>query len=291
MKTIDLHVHSCFSDGSLTPEEIVSLALSAGLTAFALTDHDTTDGVDQAVRAAAGTGLEVVPGIEFSTRWLHRDIHILGYFIDYHADRFQQKLREFLNARDIRNRQMCERIREQTGLPISPEDLAEHFPDAVITRAHMAAWLVEKGCVETRRIAFDKYLGEHASCFVPKAEVTPADAIRLILSHGGVPVLAHPLLYALSRKQLRLLIGELKEAGLMGMEAVYVLNRRSDETFLRALAQEYGLLITGGSDFHGKNKPDIELGTGLKSNLSIPYELLEALKSAKALIFNNYREF
>ncbi len=288
MKTIDLHVHSCYSDGSLTPAELVTLALSTGLSAFALTDHDTTDGIDEAVRAAKNTGLEVVPGIEFSTRFLHRDIHVLGYFIDYHAKAFQQELHGFLAARDIRNHQMCDRIREYTGFPISLDGLSEYFPNAVITRAHMAAWLVEQGYVETRRIAFDKYLGEHASCFVPKSEVTPQDAIRLILSHGGVPVLANPLLYALSRKQLHLLIQELKEAGLMGIEAVYVLNRGSEEAFVRSLAEQYGLLITGGSDFHGKNKPNIALGTGIKSGLSIPYSLLEELKTATPV--SNFRE-
>lgn len=282
MKTIDLHVHSTYSDGSLTPEELVELARSAGLSAFALTDHDTTDGVDEAVRAAGGAGPEVVPGIEFSTRWLHRDIHVLGYYIDHHADSFQQKLHGFLDARRTRNVQMCSRIREYTGIPISMDVLTEAFPDAVITRAHMAAWMADQGYVATRQIAFDKYLGDHAPCFVPKSEVTPVDAIRLILAHGGVPVLAHPLLYALSRKQLRQLIEELKESGLMGIEAVYVLNRGSDETYVRSLAGQYGLLVTGGSDFHGKNKPDIALGTGIQSRLSVPYGLLEELKNARA---------
>lgn len=280
MKTIDLHVHSCCSDGSFTPEELVALAQSAGLSAFALTDHDTTDGIGQALLAAEGSGLEVVPGIEFSTRWLHRDIHILGYYIDYRAQSFQETLHGFLAARDVRNRQMCERIREQTGIPVTVETLSGYFPDAVITRAHMAAWLADMGYVETRAVAFDKYLGEHAPCFVPKTQVTPEDAIRLIRSHGGIPVLAHPLLYALSKKQLRQLVGSLKESGLKGIEAVYVLNRGSDEAFVRSLAEQYGLLVTGGSDFHGKNKPHIALGTGIKQSLAVPYELLEELKAA-----------
>lgn len=289
MKIIDLHVHSTYSDGSLTPEQLVTLAGQTGLSAFALTDHDTTDGIDSALQAAKNTGIEVIPGIEFSTRWQHRDIHVLGYFTDWHAPSFQQKLHGFLDARNSRNQKMCERIRERTGFPISVEALTESFPDAVITRAHMAAWLVEQGYVPTRNIAFDKYLGDHASCFVPKEEVTPADAIRLILSHGGIPVLAHPLLYALSRRQIPLLVGELKAEGLMGIEALYVLNRGSDESFVRSLAQKYDLLITGGSDFHGKNKPDIALGTGLKSNLSVPYRILEELKAARNV--NNCPEF
>lgn len=281
MKTIDLHVHSCISDGTLTPEELVALAVRTGLSAFALTDHDTTDGIDRAVRAGKDVHMEVVPGIEFSTGWEHRDVHILGYFMDYHAPSFQNRLREFMDARSSRNEQMCGRIREYTGFPISLEQLENRWPDAVITRAHMASWLVEQGYVKTRKIAFDKYLGDHAPCFIPKKQAAPADVIHLILEHRGVPVLAHPLLYALSRKQLYTLVEELKAAGLQGIEAVYVMNKGSDEAFVRSLAQKYGLLITGGSDFHGANKPNISLGTGLGSNLSIPYSFLDDLKAAR----------
>lgn len=280
MKTIDLHVHSCISDGTLTPEELVELASRTGLSAFALTDHDTTDGIDRAVRAAENIRMEVIPGIEFSTRWGHKDVHILGYFVDYHAPSFQNRLKEFTDTRSGRNEKMCERIREYTGFPISLKALESRWPDAVITRAHMASWLKEQGYVKTRNIAFEKYLGDHAPCFVPKQLVSPADAIRLILNHRGIPVLAHPLLYALSKNRLCTLVEELKSAGLMGIEAIYVMNKGSDEAFVRSLAQKYDLLVTGGSDFHGANKPNISLGTGLKSNLSIPYSLLDALKAA-----------
>ena len=283
MKTIDLHVHSCYSDGTLTPEELVRLALDTGLSAFALTDHDTTEGIDQAIHAASGTGLEVVPGIEFSTRWLHRDIHVLGYYMDYRHPDFQTRLHGFIDARDSRNEKMCARIREYTGYPISLKELEACWPEAVITRAHMAAWLVDKGYVKNRNIAFDKYLGDHAPCFVPKEQISPTDAIRLILQYGGIPVLAHPLLYSLSRKQLQQLLTELTDAGLRGIEAIYVMNQGSDTAHMRSMAQKYGLLITGGSDFHGDNKPDIALGTGRRSNLAIPYSLLDELKAARKL--------
>lgn len=281
MKTIDLHVHSCISDGTLTPEELVALAARTGLSAFALTDHDTTDGIDRAIRAAEDIHMEVVPGIEFSTRWEHRDVHILGYFMDYHDPSFQNRLREFMDARSSRNEKMCERIREYAGFPISLEQLKRRWPDAVITRAHMATFLLEQGYVKTRNMAFDKYLGDHAPCFIPKKQVTPSDAIQLIQTYHGVPVLAHPLLYSLSRKQLDALVEELKGAGLKGIEAVYVMNKGSDEAFVRSLAKKYGLLITGGSDFHGTNKPNISLGTGRERNLSIPYSFLCDLKAAR----------
>jgi len=281
MKTIDLHVHSCISDGSMTPEELVELAGQKGLSAFALTDHDTTAGIDRAVCAAKNTPVEVIPGIEFSTRWQSCDVHILGYFIDYHAPSFQQKLLEFTDSRNSRNEKMCGRIREYTGFPVSLQKLQDRWPDSVITRAHMATWLMEQGYVKTRNIAFEKYLGDHAPCFIPKASISPSDAIRLILTHHGIPALAHPLLYALSKRQLRLLIMELKKTGLKGIEAVYARNKGSDEAFVRSLAQKYSLLITGGSDFHGTNKPDIALGTGICSNLSITYSILEDLKAAR----------
>ena len=281
METIDLHVHSCYSDGSLTPTELVALALNTRLSAFALTDHDTTDGIDEALQAATNTGLEIIPGIEFSTRWEHRDVHILGYYVNYHAASFQKKLHKFLDARDLRNVKMCERIREYTGFPITLELLTKAFPDAVITRAHMAAWLVDQGYISSRPEAFEKYLGEQAPCFVSKTEVTPTNAIQLILANGGIPVLAHPLLYHLPEEKMHELIREVKEAGLLGIEAVYVLNQGDDEAYVRSLAEQYHLCITGGSDFHGKNKPDIALGTGLHGNLSIPYELLTELKKLR----------
>ena len=281
MKIIDLHVHSCHSDGTMAPKELVTLAQRADLSAFALTDHDTVDGIEETALAAQDTGIEIVPGIEFSTRWQHRDIHILGYYINYQDPSFRQELQDFMEARDRRNEKMCARIREYTGFPVTLEKLADCYPGSVITRAHMAAWMVDEGYVHTRNIAFDKYLGDHAPCFVPKEEITPADAIRLILRYGGIPVLAHPLLYSLSRKQLYALIEELKDAGLMGIEAIYVMNKGNETAFMRAVAEKYGLLITGGSDFHGKNKPDISLGTGRFKNLSIPYSILEQLKAAR----------
>lgn len=281
MKTIDLHVHSNISDGTCTPEELVRLAKEAGLSAFALTDHDTVLGIERARCAAEDIGMELIPGIEFSTRWQYRDVHILGYWIDDKNPAFQAKLTEFIEARDVRNEQMCLRIREYTGFPCYLSELQRRYPGAVITRAHMASWMVEEGYVKTRSIAFDKYLGDHAPCFIPKTQVSPKDAIRLILDYGGIPVLAHPLLYSLSRKQTSALLDELTEAGLAGIEAYYSMNRGSDTSYVLSLAQKYSLLPTGGSDFHGENKPDIALGTGRGHNLAIPYSILENLKAAR----------
>lgn len=281
MKQIDLHVHSSFSDGSETPLGLVKLAKEANLSAFALTDHDTTAGIDETIQAAKESGIEIVPGIEFSTRYGKKDIHILGYFMDYHAVSFQDKLKTYLQARTNRNEKMCELIREYAGFPIYLHELESYFPNSIITRAHVAAWLLEQGYIKDRETAFQKYIGEHAPCFVPKTEVSPKDVIELTLEHGGIPVLAHPLLYSFSKKQLQDLLEELKAFGLCGIEAIYVLNKGSETDFVCDLAKHYDLLITGGSDFHGENKPKISLGTGIKGNLSVPYELLEQLKLAK----------
>lgn len=282
MNRIDLHVHSSFSDGTLSPEALVTLAEETGLAAFALTDHDTTKGLDAAIRASRGTPVTVIPGIEFSTRALHRDIHILGYLMDYQDPGFQNILQSFLQERTLRNETMCRKLRNYTGFPIELDALKKRWPGAVITRAHMASWLAEEGYVKTRDIAFAKYLGDHAPCFVPKTETTPGDAIRLILQYNGIPVLAHPLLYTFSRSRLLTFCGELCQEGLMGLEVIYPLNRGSDEAFLRSIAQKHGLLITGGSDFHGANKPDLALGTGRKNNLQVPGELLDALYQARS---------
>jgi len=281
MKTIDLHVHSCISDGSDTPEELVKIALETGLSAFALTDHDSTDGIDRAVKAARGTGLEIIPGIEFSTTWQKHDIHILGYFIDYHAKGFQEWLQNTIDARSRRNEIMCERIYEYANIPIHLSILKAYFPNAVITRAHMATWLFENGYVENRNAAFANYLGDDAPCYVPKKQVEPEEVIHLILQYQGIPVLAHPLLYSLSESQLHLLLNTLKESGLWGIEAIYSSNQDLDESYVRTLAQTYGLSITGGSDYHGSNKPNICLGTGRNQNLTIPYAILENLQNAQ----------
>lgn len=282
MKTIDLHVHSNISDGTCTPEELVRMAQEAELSAFALTDHDTVAGIEPAIAAASNTRVEVIPGIEFSTRWQYRDIHILGYWIDYRNPAFTEKLREFMDARDSRNEKMCMRIREYAGFPCYLSDLRSRYPGAVITRAHMASWMAEQGYVKTRAIAFDKYLGDHAPCFIPKTQISPQDAIQLILTYGGIPVLAHPLLYALSGKQMNALLEELTNAGLRGIETFYSMNRGSDTARVRSLAQKYGLLLTGGSDFHGENKPGIALGTGRGHNLAVPYDILKILKAARS---------
>lgn len=284
MKIIDLHVHSTKSDGSFTPVELVDYALEKGLSAFALTDHDTTEGLDEAIayaqklaEANPENAIEVIPGIEFSTEYLGKDVHILGLYIDYKSEYFNEYITQFQEARTLRNIKMCAKLTEH-GVPLTYEQLQACFPDSVLTRSHYAKFLLQNGYVSSMREAFDRYVGDHAPCFLPREKVTPAQAVELILKAGGIPVLAHPILYHFSDAKLDNLVRELKEAGLVAIEAVYCTYNTAEERQIRGLASKYDLLISGGSDFHGTTKPGLDLAVGY-GKLFIPYDILEKMKN------------
>lgn len=279
-RIIDLHVHSNASDGTFTPTQLVEEAKKAGLCAFALTDHDTTDGVAEAKRAAETAGIELVPGVELSTEYEGKEIHVLGLYIDITNEALQKHMADFRDSRDNRNVYMLKKLRAE-GFDITQEALEAMFPDAVITRAHVARYLLDKGYIPDIKTAFSEYIGEGCRCYVERPKVTPMDAVDYILEAGGTPVLAHPVVYRMDRPQLKKMIAEMKAHGLVGMEAVYSENTPADEQDYRALAREQGLLITGGSDFHGENKPDIRLGKG-RGGLYIPYSFLEEIKKARS---------
>lgn len=286
MKPIDLHVHSTRSDGTYSPKELVDYALQKGLAAFALTDHDSIDGLDEAInyantlRQINPDAPEVIPGIEFSTEYQGKDVHIVGLFIDYKAPDFQKYLVDFVNSRTLRNQKMCSLLQDGAGMDITYEKLTEAFPDCVITRAHYARYMMSKGYVKSIPEAFDRYIGDHAPYYIPREKVTPAQAIKLILSVGGIPVLAHPLLYGMGKTRLDALVAELKDVGLIALEAIYSTYTAGEEREMRALAQKYNLCISGGSDFHGDNKPKLDLGTGYGS-LYVPCEILSKLLDKK----------
>lgn len=280
MNYIDLHVHSTISDGTVSPEALVSLAAAEGLSAFALTDHDTVRGVDEALTAASrlrsqGCDIRVIPGVEISAAFRKSDIHLLGLNINYQDTVLTAALEAAEKERTRRNRKMAENL-AAAGLDITCEAVQAIDPNAVITRAHFAKYLVQKGYAKDNNDAFKKYLHTKSPYYVSRNYMSPKEAISLILHAGGIPVLAHPLLYHLEEKELRQLILELKEAGLKALEAIYTCNSRQDEAFVRKLARQNGLLISGGSDFHGTNKPDIMLGRG-RGNLKIPFCLLSEL--------------
>lgn len=287
---IDLHVHSTCSDGTYTPSALVEYAYLHDISAFALTDHDTTAGLDEAITRAGelsgvcceqnpdSRSVEVIPGIEFSTEHEGKDIHVVGLFIDYRNPHFQSSLNTFVNSRTERNKKMC-RLFDAQGIPITYEALLGEFPDAVITRAHYAKYLLEHGYVKSMAEAFDRYLGDHACCFVPREKVTPSQAVKLILSAGGVPVLAHPTLYHMGRERLEALVAELKNAGLAALEGCYSSYSPAETREMHALAKKYDLLISGGSDFHGANKPGLSFGTGY-GRLYLPEDMLKPLREA-----------
>lgn len=310
---IDLHVHSTRSDGTCSPAELVDYAMKKGLSAFAITDHDTVDGLAEAMEYAerlehaqtpdAGAGVpkpdgasrmvpEVIPGIELSTEYTApdqtgsqenternggrephgQDVHIVGIDIDYQNPVFRARLQEFVDSRTNRNRKMCGLLQD-AGIQITYEALLEEFPDSVITRAHYAKYMLKHGYIKSLAEAFERYIGDRCPCFVPREKVTPKQAVELILGAGGIPILAHPILYHMSDARLEALTAELKEVGLIGIEALYSTYKPYEERKIRALAAKYDLCISGGSDFHGANKPGLDLGTGY-GNLFVPYEVL-----------------
>ena len=284
MRAVDLHTHSNKSDGSYSPTELVDYAIAKGLSAVALTDHDTTDGLEEAVAHAetlTRTGkpsVEVIPGIEFSTKHEDKDVHVVGLYIAYDAPDFRAKLQEFVDSRTNRNIKMCRNLQE-AGIDITYDKLIERNPDAVITRAHYASYLFEDGYVKSRQEAFAKYLGDHTKYFVPREKVTPEKAVELILRVGGVPILAHPPLYHMGKERLDRLVSVLKDVGLMGIEALYSTYTNQDERDMMRLADKYDLLPSGGSDFHGANKPNLDLGVGY-GKLFVPEDFLTTIKKA-----------
>lgn len=285
-RIIDLHVHSTESDGTFTPEQVVLAAKEAGLSAFALTDHDTASGVAKAAPVALECGIELIPGIELSTQYeipttkkQSKEVHVVGLYIDPVHPELLAKTKEFRECRDSRNEKMVEAL-QQEGFDITLEKLIADNPDSVITRANIARYLYQHGMIKSVQEAFDKYIGDGCKCYVGRFKVTPMEAVELIHAAGGIAILAHPLLYHMSTVTLQRLIDDLKSVGLDGIEAIYSTYTTGEEQFVKKLAHENNLLISGGSDFHGENKPSIHLGTG-RGHLYVPYSVLEDIKKAR----------
>lgn len=281
MRTVDLHVHSDKSDGSVTPAGLVKLAAENGLCAFALTDHDTAAGIEEAMEAAKrlpeNIRPEVIPGIELSTEYEGKDVHIVGLFIDYEAPLFREQIKAFVDSRILRNRKMCGNL-AQAGIDISYEKLLEAYPGSVITRAHYARYLLAHGYVKSMSEAFDRYVGDNTRYYVPREKITPVQAVTFLRNAGGIAILAHPPLYHMSDSRLDILVGRLKEAGLTGIEAIYSTYHAGEERQMRGLAKKYDLCISGGSDFHGAAKPGLMMGAGY-GRLVVPEEVLLQLKA------------
>ena len=273
MKRIDLHIHTTASDGSLSPTETALRAAEAGLCAIAVTDHDTTAGVAEALEAGARCGVEVVPGVELSVDYRDEGIHILGYFIDPLNPVLRELLDWVVTERDARNETIAAAMRAD-GIPVTVEALRARHPGAVIGRPHFAEALAEHGTAKSVRDAFDRFLDTGLKYYRERTYIPMDRAFEAIRAAGGKAVFAHPFQYEYSEPELVALTRLLVDHGLAGVECIYSRYTPEQVRYLKDLAGFYGLCVTGGSDFHGAGKPDIALG-----GVPVPYELLEGLRA------------
>ena len=275
MRKIDLHVHTTASDGTFTPEEVVREAARLGLAAVAITDHDTAAGYLRAAAEGERCGLEVVPGIEISTKF-RAAVHILGYYIDTSSPALDEVLEWMHRDREERNIKLCAMLRE-SGVDVDIERMHARFGD-LVGRPHFAEIMIENGMARDMNDAFERLLNKNKPFFIPRQFLSIERSIEIIREAGGIPVLAHPFQYRLDDAALRELIEHCMESGLEGIECRYTGYDEDMCAYLEALAAEYGLVRTGGSDFHGEHKRDIRLGEG-RGELSVPFAFLEELKA------------
>jgi 3',5'-nucleoside bisphosphate phosphatase len=264
----DLHIHTFYSDSTSSPEEVVADAVKAQLTAISITDHDVLDGISPTIKAAEGSGIEVIPGIELSSEIDGKDIHILGYFIDHEKSILAEKCQTFLDARVNRMKQMLSNLKTVGVNNIEYEEVQALTKSRAVGRAHLATLLVQKGWATGFKDAFERYIGEHCPGWAPKFKQSPFEAIDLIHQSGGLAVMAHPML-----TQKDELISPMVKAGLDGLEVHYPNCSETVTNFYQGLARKHGLFMTGGSDAHGAAKSYTYVGKGY-----VVYETVEAMK-------------
>jgi len=270
MKFADLHLHTLFSDGTYTPEELVANALKKRLSAIALVDHDTVGGVGLAIEAAGKSDLEVLSGIELSAAYNNQEVHILGYLVDYKNKSFLEKLESLKSNRVERAYKMVAKL-NALGINLTPESVFVSAGNGTVGRLHIARALVKEGLVGSIFEVFQKYIGDNGPAYVLGFRFNPKEAIKFIKDSGGIPVLAHP--HTLENDEL---ISEFAKLGLMGLEVYYPEHSQGMVNFYLTLAKKNNLLVTGGSDCHGKAKPEVRIGS-----IKVPYELVTKLKEAK----------
>ena len=275
---IDLHSHTDQSDGTFTPAELVAEASRVGLRALAITDHDTFAGYDAAIPFAAESGLELICGIELSTRYQGGSVHLLGYFpVTPPSDELRAWLAWVLEMRRDRNIRLIAKL-QSLGLNITLQEV-EKIGRTLTARPHFAQLLVQKGYAKDLQNAFDVYLDESARGFVQRQEVPMEEALERILRSGGVPSLAHPVRVAKNNwEKLAEYVADLAGLGMRAIEVYHSDHSTENVSYYASLAERFRLGMTGGSDFHGANKPAISLGSGKHSNLEVPDAVLENLK-------------
>jgi len=279
---IDLHSHTTESDGTFSPAELVAEAKRIGLEALAITDHDTFSGYNAAAPFAKEAGLELICGIELSTKFGGATVHMLAYFLDRPpAPEFCSWLEGLLESRRDRNRRLIEKL-QSLGVEITLEEVETHGR-TLTARPHFARVLIEKGYVNSIQEAFDKYLDEAAPGYVQRQEVPVDEAIRRVAAAGGITSLAHPVRVAKNDwNTLSVWIQKMAVTGMRSIEVFHSDHTPENVAYYQSLAQKFGLAISGGSDFHGANKPSIDLGYGYRKNLNVPYAVLESLRSLTA---------
>lgn len=272
---VDLHTHTIASDGTFTPAEVVKRAKEKGLKTIAITDHDTVDGLEEGRKTAAEIGIEFVQGIEISCNSKEYEVHILGYFLNLTDEKFMQELEELKKAREERNLKMAEKL-EALGIQVDMEKVKEMAP-GIVSRVHFANYLVEIGAALSKGDAFDKFLGKNGKAYVPKENFPPERAVKMLKDNGAFVSMAHPKLITTNDGILENMVVELVKYGLNGIEAQYGTFSPSDIKKYKKMAKRHGLLVTGGSDFHGSNREGVDVGdTGLD------YSQFRLIKEKKA---------
>jgi predicted metal-dependent phosphoesterase TrpH len=284
---IDLHIHSTASDGTYAPSEILNLAAQSGLQAIAITDHDTLDGSRQVLECDIPSTLHFITGVEISAQppvgcRASDSLHILGYGVDPNHSELVQTLSKFQQVRDERTHLILDRL-HQMGIPLTLEQVMAEVGEGAASRPHVARAMVKAGIAADIEDAFQKFLSKGRPAYVSKERLDCQKAFELIKAAGGIPVLAHPYLIACQGTgELATLIESLCDIGLKGLEVFYPGHPRQAVTLYLALAEKFGLLVTGGSDFHGQLTPDIKIGKGT-GDLHVPYDLFEKLISNHSL--------
>ena len=284
MNQVDLHLHTTFSDGTLTPTEIVEVSANRGLRYISITDHDSTEGIVEGFKAARQySDLELIPGVELSTDVPGTEIHLLGYFVDQNDIEFQNTLSVFRDSRKERAKRMVKKLSE-LNVKISWERVQEISNGASIGRPHIAQAMVESGYVNYPKDAFDKFLGRNAPAYVERIRLTPSDAIELLVKNGAIPIMAHPT-FAIPNmnkdglSKLTEMLVEMKEAGLAGLEVYYGLYSTEETNKLRTIAEDLELICTGGSDYHGSGNPEeAKIGT-----VGPPVTTMDLLKNSRKM--------
>jgi predicted metal-dependent phosphoesterase TrpH len=272
---VDLHLHSTNSDGTSTPEEIVQAAVSVGLSAIALTDHDNLDGIPAARTAAGSAGLGFIPGTELSVGWEGSAMHLLVYFLEPEPGPLQDRLSGIRDGRTTRNHEIIAALQD-LGIDISYDEVATEATGASIGRPHIAAVLVAKGVVADIPAAFDRLLAAGRPAYRPRLRLEASEAITLARASGAVPVIAHPHTLGIPKGGYRDAFRDLVEQGLGGIEAYYGEYRPELRRHLAQLCDDLGIVATGGSDYHGSYKPDLSVGTG-RGDLRVPDETVDKL--------------